>query len=500
VIAFPIEATFESWRTAAREALIRNLAPSEVTFEQASVNDGKIISGDQRSFFEMDVEIPRANKADATAAIASNASPARSSPPTSINVPKEFIELAKIVSAVREESRWNLLYRLLYRLQFENRQLLGINSDDDVLMANRWFKSVCRDIHKMHAFVRFKEVVIPGTEKSAFAAWYEPEHRIMRLGAPFFMRRFGDRTWSIFSSDESAHWNEKQLLFGKGIARHEFSLEDSVEDLWGTYYTSIFNPARMKPKMMRSEMATKYWSTLPEAKFIPQMLREAPARLQTMALNQNVMAEVPQPDTSMTKFERLLQLENKAKTCRVCSFACSATQTVWGKGSPLAKLMIVGEQPGDHEDRTGQPFVGPAGQLLDCMIEKLGMTREDFYITNAVKHFKFTPTEGGQRLHKKASGREAHACLPWLEAEIDAVQPKVILALGVTAATSILGRLPKLENERGQVLKSQRFDTQVVISWHPSALLRTPDPSVRRSREQMLLIDLKMALQISENL
>ncbi len=486
--AFPIQANFESWRDAAREALHLGLLPSDVTFEEVSQKSNQSSPDGQRSFFESDLSPASSPK------ITSSQSRTKM-----VHVPREFVDLAKIVSAVRDESKWRLLYRLLHRIQFENRQLLNINSDDDVLLANRWFKSVCKDIHKMHAFVRFKEVKSDDGEESRFAAWFEPEHLSIRLGAPFFMRRFGDREWSIFSSDESAHWDKETLRFGEGMPKHEFDLEDSVEDLWGTYYKSIFNPARMKPKMMRSEMATKYWAALPEVKFIPQMLREAPSRLQTMALNQNIMAEIPMAEPEMSREKRLQQLRTSALNCRICPFSCSATQTVFGVGPANAKLMVVGEQPGDQEDRLGSPFVGPAGQLLQKVMDNLGISRGEVYFTNAVKHFKFTPTEGGQRLHKKASGREAHACLPWLEAEIDAVRPKVILALGVTAATSILGRLPKLEDERGRVLKSQRFETEIIISWHPSALLRTPDPGLRQAREQMLLDDFGMASRISEN-
>ena len=159
--------------------------------------------------------------------------------------------------------------------------------------------------------------------------------------------------------------------------------------------------------------------------------------------------------------------------CRECPLWQGATQTVWGEGPPRARLMLVGEQPGDKEDLDGRPFVGPAGQLLDKALQRLGWPREQLYVTNAVKHFKYV-LRGKRRMHKTPAQREADACLHWLESEIGIVQPQAVVALGATAARSLLGAAVPVLANRGQWL--QRADgLPVLITLHPSALLRLRD-------------------------
>jgi DNA polymerase len=166
----------------------------------------------------------------------------------------------------------------------------------------------------------------------------------------------------------------------------------------------------------------------------------------------------------------LSSLREAAAGCRECPLGEPATQTVWGEGAGAAKLMLVGEQPGDREDLEGRPFVGPAGRMLDRALEVLGWRRDLLYVTNAVKHFKFE-VRGKRRMHKTPGQREAAACLHWLEGEIAAVQPAAIVALGAVAARSVLGRTVSVLRERGQWLR--RDDgIPVLLTLHPSALLR----------------------------
>lgn len=179
-------------------------------------------------------------------------------------------------------------------------------------------------------------------------------------------------------------------------------------------------------------------------------------------------------------------LREAARGCHVCPFALKATQTVFGEGAVHARLMLVGEQPGDQEDLAGEPFVGPAGRLLDRVLNELGIPRSELYVTNAVKHFKFEP-RGKFRLHQKPNAAEVKACHPWLEEEIKRVHPEVIVALGATAAQSVCGRVVKITRERGQWVNEN-----VMITWHPSALLRA-DPGVREQMTQELAEDLRRA-------
>jgi uracil-DNA glycosylase len=194
----------------------------------------------------------------------------------------------------------------------------------------------------------------------------------------------------------------------------------------------------------------------------------------------------------------LPELSSAAQECRGCNLYKEATQAVFGEGPNDAPIMLVGEQPGDQEDRKGAPFVGPAGTILDEALAEAGISRERVYVTNAVKHFKFEP-RGKKRIHKKPGAYEINACLPWLEAEFRAVRPAVVVAMGATAARAILGPKFKLMQQRGRVLETDH-GFKVVATIHPSSILRAPDPEARRKAYQMLLDDLKVAARALEYL
>lgn len=179
-----------------------------------------------------------------------------------------------------------------------------------------------------------------------------------------------------------------------------------------------------------------------------------------------------------------------AHECRGCDLYKSATQVVFGAGPGKARLVFVGEQPGDQEDRQGAPFVGPAGAMLDKALEDAGIPREDVYVTNAVKHFKWEP-RGKRRIHKKPRASEVKACRPWLEAELRALKPQIVVCLGATAAQSMLGPQFKLMQNRGKLVVSALAE-HVVATIHPSAVLRAPDSEGRRQAYDSLVADLKV--------
>jgi DNA polymerase len=183
-------------------------------------------------------------------------------------------------------------------------------------------------------------------------------------------------------------------------------------------------------------------------------------------------------------------LNDAVQTCRGCDLYKTATQAVFGAGPKTARVMFVGEQPGDQEDRQGEPFVGPAGALLDKALSDAGIPRNQVYVTNAVKHFKWEP-RGKRRIHKKPRVSEIKACRPWLEAELRAVKPAVIVCLGATAAQSVMGSTFKLMKNRGAVLPSS-MGSPVVATIHPSAVLRAPDSEGRKAAYEMLVADLKV--------
>jgi len=186
----------------------------------------------------------------------------------------------------------------------------------------------------------------------------------------------------------------------------------------------------------------------------------------------------------------LPQLREASRGCHGCDLYCNATQTVFGEGPTNASIIFVGEQPGDQEDLSGKPFVGPAGTLLDQMMVQVGIPREEVYVTNAVKHFKFEP-RGKRRIHSKPSAREVAACRPWLEAEINVVKPQMIVCLGATASQSLLGSSFRVMKHRGEVLRGQQWAPWMMATYHPSALLRMPDEDARHEARALFADDLK---------
>ena len=181
-------------------------------------------------------------------------------------------------------------------------------------------------------------------------------------------------------------------------------------------------------------------------------------------------------------------LRTAAASCKGCELWRYATQTVFGEGASHQRVMLIGEQPGDQEDLSGHPFVGPAGRILNFALEKAHIDREEVYVTNAVKHFKFEP-RGKRRIHKKPSAEEVRACRPWLEAEIEAMKPEVIVCLGATAAHAILGPKFRVTKERGVFARSP-LAPSVLATIHPSSLLREPDEEARRAAIARFVEDL----------
>ncbi len=188
------------------------------------------------------------------------------------------------------------------------------------------------------------------------------------------------------------------------------------------------------------------------------------------------------------------RLRAAAAECRACPLYRNATQTVFGEGPEDAAILFVGEQPGDSEDLAGHPFIGPAGRLLDRCIGEAGLDRRRAYVTNAVKHFKWVP-RGTRRMHSKPSATEIAACFPWLRAEIAAVKPRIVVALGATAAQALFGRAFRVTRERGRLIPS-RWAPYATATVHPSALLRAPDDETRRRETARFVEDLKQVAAV----
>ena len=510
------------FRSAARRLLAQQVAPEHVSWHSSSMPVQDLFADPETSQRPMPVQ-------------ADGGAPA-------INVPPEFLPLCQSVILHSDANRFGLLYRLLWRLVHEP----GLRHDPldaDRVRAEHLAHAVRRDMHKMKAFVRFTSVQ-DETFKSnptggpLHVAWFEPEHHIVEATAPFFARRFTQMRWAILTPECSLDWDYVgpharhsvsslppegaspalgrpggslgALTFGPGASKADAPPPDAGEQLWLTYYQHIFNPARLKLKMMQKEMPRKYWKNLPEAQFISELTAQSAQRQGAMieqtpstprrripvfkdgsaatARTQTALAleQVQRGDKPLT----LQSLNDAAQRCRNCPIGQHATQAVCGEGPAHARVMVVGEQPGDQEDLRGRPLVGPAGQMFDRALAELGWQRSSLFITNAVKHFKYEP-RGKRRMHKTPSQQEAAACAHWLESEIDLVKPEAVIALGATAAASLLGRHVAVMSERGQWC-TRADGLRVLVTLHPAALLRTP-PEFQAQAYADWLDDLRQA-------
>jgi uracil-DNA glycosylase len=406
-------------------------------------------------------------------------------------VTARFAQLAEDVICHRAAERLALLYELVWRLTQGEPQLLSVAADPLVHRLARMQKETGRDIHKMHAFVRFRRVETEAGER--FAAWFEPQHVILKRAAPFFVDRFAAMRWSILTPVGSAHWDGAQLSFGEAVGREHAPAGDDLDEWWRAYYRATFNPARANPELMRAHMPKHYWRNLPEATLIPELLSEAAARTKAMVeaapTSPRKRSRPFTPTALPSPHSDFADLAREAAGCERCPLFASATQTVFGAGPQDARMMLVGEQPGDQEDLSGEAFTGPAGQLLDRALAAAGIERSQVYVTNAVKHFKFEP-RGKRRLHKTPGGREIQACRWWLERELALVKPELVVALGATAAQSLLGRSVRILSERGSLVEHPGGFT-VLITVHPSFLLRLPDADARQREFAAFLRDLR---------
>lgn len=238
--------SFTKWRQLARGLLHQKTPPHEILWQDEN----------QASLFEENSPLPIRRQGQAA---------------EMPQVSKNFIKLASTAACHRSHEQWSLLYSILWRLTHGEKHLLSMVTDTEVHRVQSMVKQISRDIHKMHAFVRFRKVG-EANDREQFVAWFEPDHRILRLTSSFFRKRFTGMDWSILTPDECMHWDGQKIHFTAGVEKSQAPDSDAQDELWKTYYRSIFNPARLKVKAMQSEMPKKYWKNLPEASIIEELI------------------------------------------------------------------------------------------------------------------------------------------------------------------------------------------------------------------------------------
>ena len=468
--------TFAEWRTAARDLVARSIAPEYVEWA-SEPEDGDLFSG----------------FGSQAGAAALKASPP---PGTELRLPRQLMDMIEDAACFNALDRWSFLYKVIWRWHLGERDVVS-PADADGARLYAMVKAVHREQHDMHAYVRFRE---RKEEDGAprFVAWFEPTHDVLPQVARHFARRMGPITWMIATPAQAILWDGEKLIEAPSLLRSAADIEDAGEALWLTYYRSIFNPARVNADLLRSHIPSRFWKNLPEGAIVPAMVTAANngerRTGQTGTVGQRGGAtSIPiAPERAQPQREVPTSLDQ----CRRCALWENATQAVAGVGPAQARIMLVGEQPGDQEDLQGLPFVGPAGAVLQQAMQEAGVDRDSIYLTNAVKHFKWEP-RGKRRLHKTPAQREVAACHLWLEEELKRVQPQVVVALGSTALKSLLqdgsATMTSMMND-GHPAPVQHDGRWVVTVYHPSYVLRAPDEAARRQAYGVIVEGLRQAL------
>jgi DNA polymerase len=465
--------SFDDWRAAVRDLIARRVPPESIEWV-GSESDGDL--------FSTPAEQPAA--AGAVAVVAPE-----------LRLPRAFVEMLATAACFSAADRWAFLYKLVWRWQLGEREVISA-ADADGARLYAMVKAVHREEHDMHAYVRFRERPEHAGDPR-FVAWFEPTHDVLPQVARHFANRMGRATWMIATPIATVLWDGERLHDASPRLRSAADIEDSGETLWLTYYRSIFNPARLNADLLRSHIPSRFWKNLPEGAIVPAMISGA-ANGERRTGQTGTVGRRSGATTIAVTPERAQPQRDAPDTmdqCRRCDLWCNATQAVPGVGPKKARIMLVGEQPGDQEDLQGLPFVGPAGAVLDRALAEAGVERDHVYLTNAVKHFKWE-LRGKRRLHKTPAQREVSACHVWLEEELARVQPDVVVALGATALKSVM--------KDGSATMSAVMDAPfqhegrwVVAVYHPSFVLRARDEGSRQQAYEVIVAGLRQALRLA---
>jgi uracil-DNA glycosylase len=384
----------------------------------------------------------------------------------SFHVPRQLVSLASLAIQARDPKRFGLLYSVVWRIH-GGEKLLEDDTDADLALVRRMALAVRADAHRMRTNMRF--LPVPEQDETRFLGWFDPAHFVLPANAQLLARRYPNLLLSIVTPDGAAHWDGSSLLFGSGLRR--VADDEGLLAWWDNHRGALL------------EQATPEVS-VPEAETVD----EAPRSPDRPPLGPVVLPIKADP--------ALLVTAKEASACHRCPLYEPATQTIFGEGPADAAAMFVGEQPGDQEDTIGRPFVGPAGQMMDRAMEEAGIDRRGAYVTNAVKHFKFTQ-RGKRRIHQTPEVPEIQACNFWLDQERAHVRPRLLVLMGGSAARAVLGRAVTISRERGRPIRMA--DGQAVfVTVHPSYLLRIPDAAAKAREYEAFVRDLKSIRELIE--
>jgi DNA polymerase len=384
----------------------------------------------------------------------------------SFAISRTLVGIAAQAIQARDPGRFDLLYQLVWRAHASALNL-DDTADPELRRARGLALAVRAEQHRMRTQLRYLAV------GKHYLGWYVPAHFVLEANAQLLSRRFPALAASVLTPDGSAHWDDGGLRFGPGVDPAAVTDDDALAAYWDAYGAELIEAARPG-------------TSIPEAE--PQ--GEEPWPPDRAPVGPVVMPVGTDPGIETAVHE--------AADCRRCHLWEPATQTVFGEGPAHARVMFIGEQPGDQEDVIGRPFVGPAGMMLDRAMAEAGLDRRAVYVTNAVKHFKFT-MRGKRRLHQTPEAPEIQACRFWLDVERVRLAPALVVLLGATAARAVLGRAVTIGRERGRPIRLSDTET-AFVTVHPSFLLRVPDEDSRHREYRAFVEDLKKVAKLAAGL
>ena len=461
-----IEPSFAAWRRAARELLRQGVEPERIEWVEFDSVDTGISS---------------------VAAPDNSAAPVVATPA----IPRELLAWLKTAACFCAPDRWSLLYRILWRWTHGERHVLDPQDADGALLDQR-IQSVEHETNDLVTLTLFRRRD-PSMGAPEFVGWYEPHHDLLAQAAERFAERMGDSTWMLATPQGAVFWNGMLLRISRpaaddgetscpehqqqnppatqalppGAMAGEATTSEPTEALWLAYYASAFNGAP-------APVPLRYWRTPPVGPPLPAQLARERSRLGAQSRTVTVPEMPPLEYSAVTP--PLREPTGPLATCRRCALWRNAKQAVAGAGPAQAALMVVGEQPGEHENQHGAPFTGPAGQLLDTVLARAGLDRAALYLTYAVKHYKWETLEQ-QRVHRTPARREVEACQYWLEHELTQIAPRVVVTLGATALKALTGAHVNLSEYLGQTI--DHGGRLIVPTWHPSYALKMVDGRLR---------------------
>jgi probable DNA metabolism protein len=488
----PIEPSFAAWRRAARALLRQGVEPSQIEWvesgNKAAAHSGDDCNGSATGQVVQSLAASAAERvSSATAADVPNAEPActaagsvgtgASAAPA---IPRELLSWLKTAACVRAPDRWALLYRVLWRWTRGERTVLDLNDPDGSLLDQR-IRTIEHETEDLLTLTLFRRRD-PSMGPPEFVGWYEPHHDLLERAAVRFAARMGDSTWMLATPHGAVFWNGMLLRIDQpGAEEYEQTTQAlpasamtgeavtsmPTEALWLAYYASAFNGAPLPVPL-------RYWRMPPAGPPLPARLARERSRLGAQSAAVTVPPTPPVEYSAMTP--PLIEPTGPLATCRRCALWRNAKQAVAGVGPAHAAIMVVGEQPGEHENQHGEPLTGPAGQLLDAVLARAGLKRETLYLTYAVKHYKWE-TLDQQRIHRTPVRREVEACQYWLEKELARIAPRVVVTLGATALKALTGAHVNLSEYLGQTIA---HDGRLIVpAWHPSYALGMANATLR---------------------